>query len=88
MDHIIVLAQLDRLAKRDAGKPDGLTAEITIRWINAEVARGQGDAAANDPLIAGLIAKARLATDCGWSPEWALAQQSKQSQDISTSMCF
>jgi ribonuclease HI len=65
MDPTIVLAQLSTLVTRE---PDNVLAQLTSRWIASEAAHGRGDQAANDPLIADIVSRARLATDCGWTP--------------------
>jgi ribonuclease HI len=69
MDYTTVLAQLERLIERN---PNELLARITARWIESEARHSAeaGNAAANDPLIANLVSSARLATDCGWTPEF------------------
>jgi ribonuclease HI len=66
MEHTTVLEQLSILLSRE---PGNVLAQVTSRWIKAEAALGRGQEAANDPLIADVVGRARLATDCGWLSE-------------------
>jgi ribonuclease HI len=67
MDPKICIDWLRNYATLKSGTMEGKYADMTSRWILCELSHGNGESACNDPSIADLIAKARLATDCGWT---------------------
>jgi ribonuclease HI len=67
MDPKICIDWLRNYSTLKSGTFEGKCADMTARWITTEMLHGNGSTACNDPSIAGLLARARLATDCGWT---------------------